>query len=152
MIRSIQIDALPTPSEIERMIKQGSENPELTAYLDEWRVNKATARKRSLIDQIWHWGAIVGAVASIVGIACVGTYLITWRTVEAEADARIDRVINAQPSELRALLLLRSYGGSLSKEPISMPEGPRTGVVMRNGTLPTPWISADKRAAVVQLP
>jgi hypothetical protein len=93
-------------------------------------------------------------VASRIGIAALLLalgFLAGVLYISHEADARVDRVINAQPYELHALLLLKSKGGSLAQETIE--KGPQQGIVLRHGQLPEPWISGDaSKAAVIPLP
>jgi hypothetical protein len=148
------IESLPaklvSKQDIEQLIKsaaQGTENRELTAFLDEWRVNKATERKRRLLDDILHWTAVVTALVVLMATTSIGTYLVTCRHIEAEADARIDRVIAAQPSATHVPLWLSSHQAAMTIGPLQAANGHNEtrGIIIRPGDLKlsNSWVSTD---------
>ena len=164
MMRSSQIESLasaikslPQRIDIQKMIQAAGQgdNPELTAFLDDWRVTKATQTKRRLYDQICHWIIVVVIVAGLIAAACLTTYLVTWRTIEAEADARIDRLISAQPSAAHVPLWLSSHQAAISLTPLKPVRGhPETrGILITPGDLKLSdsWVSTSDGSTVIPI-
>jgi hypothetical protein len=118
-------------------------NSEMQAFLQDWRTAKSQKRKRIAVL------SILSAVVA-VAIAFGAGWMLCWKDVHLAADARVDRVIDAQPSNLRALLLLQSHRGSLTVERVN--DGKGDGIVMRRGDLPPPWLATDGSAAALSLP
>jgi hypothetical protein len=125
-------------------------DPELKSFLEEWRSAKSQAARYGK-STIVSWLILVTVVLILIVGACGITYLATWKVMRQESDARIDRVVNTQPADMRALLLLQSRGGSFTRETVNGQSGKSYGLVMRHGDYPQPWISTDG-AAVIPVP
>lgn len=148
------IKALPTRAALEAFHTdlmdaiQTGEFRDIVTKLRGEKANKPTHRVAKML-------AVAVVLAALGWMLCWVQLHATSDTridrIRAEADARVNRIINAQPAELRALTFLKSHGGSLERETVDHPAG--EGIVVRHGNLPAPWISeAADKAVVIPIP
>jgi hypothetical protein len=128
--------------------------PEIKRFLEQLNYTQADILKRLQSSEQTHepanlWPQLAWRVGIAAAIFAFG-YLVCWVNLHKDADARLDRLINAQAFPNRAQLFLGSHGGSIAREPITPAHGhsEKEGIVVRRGDLAQPWISTDGNAVI----
>jgi hypothetical protein len=122
-------------------------NPDLDAFLEEWRFTKYQKKNGGAWDTVKKWSFIIAAIVGIIAITSLITYLVTWRDIQSEANKRVERMIAAQPYDARVPAFLASHHGILFKGPLTQNEGHNetTGIIIKPGDLKLSqsWVSTD---------
>jgi len=137
--------------DIEKLLEAaGKANPELTAFLDDWRITKS--QENSVNRTVTRWLGRVAAIALITSIVFVAGYLVCWINLRKDFDARVDRVIEAQQSAYRVPLFLAAHRGSIALAPLKPAEGHNEsqGIIIWPGDLKLAesWVSTDGATVV----
>jgi len=139
--------------DIEKLLEaagKAKENPELTAFLDDWRITKS--QENTANRTVTRWLGRVAAIALITSIVFVAGYLVCWINLRKDFDARVDRVIEAQQSAYRVPLFLAAHRGSIALAPLKPAEGHNEsqGIVIWPGDLKLAqsWVSTDGATVV----
>lgn len=153
MLKSSQLDALaaaikslPRREDIEKMLKEqgGGENRELTAFLDEWRVNKAIALSKK--EKIKAWVTQISAYGAAALFLVGAGYGLCWVSLHQSVDEKVDRLIGAMPFNTQAQAYLASHRGSVFVGPLQRTQDhPETdGIVINPGNLhlSQSWVSS----------
>ena len=139
------IKALPSSQDVEKLVGKGSENKELTAFLDEWRVNKALAY--STKGKITAWVKYISAIVAIALALVAAGYALCWISLHQAVDARIDHMLSAMPFNTQAQAYLSAHRGSVFIGPLKQTQahGESTGVIINPGNLrlSQSWVSSD---------
>ncbi|SRR6266481_1737106 len=156
---ALSVKALPrredavSRQDIEKLIDtagKGSENPELMAFLDDWRITKS--QENSTKRTVTRWLGRVAAIAVMATILFGTGYLVCWINSRKDFDARVDRVIDAQQSAYRVPLFLAAHQGSIAMGPLKPAEGHNEsqGIIIWPGDLKLApsWVSTDGATVV----
>jgi hypothetical protein len=127
-----------------------NQNPELTAFLDDWRITKS--QENTANRTVTRWLGRVAAIALITSIVFVAGYLVCWINLRKDFDARVDRVIDAQQSAYRVPLFLAAHRGSIALASLKPAEGHNEsqGIIIWPGDLKfaESWVSTDGATVV----
>jgi hypothetical protein len=156
---ALSVKALPrredavSRQDIEKMLSaagKASENPELIAFLDDWRITKS--QENSTKRTVTRWLGRVAVIAAITFIIFGAGYLVCWINLRKDFDARVDRVIDAQQSAYRVPLFLAAHQGSIALAPLKPAEGHNEsqGIIIWPGDLKLApsWVSTDGATVV----
>jgi len=125
----------------------GEHNPDLDAFLEEWRITKAQHQNNRLWDRIARWSFIVVVAAGLIAIACLVTYLLTWRSAQMEANMREARMIAAQPYDQQLPAFLAAHHARIFKGPLAQnqdrPETQGLVIVPGDLKLSNSWVSTN---------
>jgi hypothetical protein len=137
--------------DIEKLLDAaGLANPDLMAFLDEWRITKSqeSSTKRAVTRLLGRIAAIAALTFIVFGVG----YLVCWINLHKNFDARIDSVIEAHQSAYRVPLFLAAHQGSIALGPLTPAEGHNEsqGIIIRPGDLKLaqPWVSTDGATVV----
>jgi hypothetical protein len=149
---AMSVKSLPRREDIEKLLGVAGlkENPDLTAFLEEWRITKS--QESSPKSAVTRWLGQVAMMAVIAFIVFGAGYIVCWIHLRKDVDARVDRIIDAQQSAYRVPLFLAAHQGSIALGPLKPAEGHNEsqGIIIRPGDLKLAqsWVSTDGATVV----